>query len=159
MSVSARAIKRYIDRRVDAELYCMKVRHLDGIISSLFAKAKTYFVDLKRKFSRVSWVRKILFILGKLIELAGIATLGLNAHEFYKMKKDVDYYTGKLKQGIADVATQFNMEYDKGVVNEKADSIGMQAYIDLVKKNIPIVISNLVTAIFGYLASKLALEA
>ena len=158
MRVSTRAIKRYIDRRVDAELYCMKVRHLDGVISSLFAKAKAYFVDLKRKFSRVGWARKIIFILGKLIELAGIATLGVNVHEFYKMKKDADYYTGKLKEGIAEIAGKFNMGFNEKEVNEKLDSVGRQAFFDIVKKNMPIVISNLVTVIFGYLASKFALE-
>lgn len=159
MRISARAIKRYIDRRVDAELYCMKVRHLDGVISSLFAKAKAYFVDLKRKFSRVSWARKILFILGKLIELAGLATaLGVNVYELYKMKKEVDYYTGKLKEGIAEIAGHAS-DYNEQEVNEGVDSIGKQAFFAIVKKNIPIIIGNLVTAIFGYIASKLALEA
>lgn len=159
MRVSTRAVKRYIDRRVDAELYCMKVRHLDGVISSLFAKAKAYFVDLKMKFSRVSWARKILFILGKLIELAGLATaLGVNVHELYKMKKEVDYYTGKLKEAVKEI-DEHASDYNEQVVNEKADSIGRQAFFAIVKKNIPIIINNLVTAIFGYIASNLALEA
>lgn len=158
MRISARAIKRYIDRRVDAELYCMKVRHLDGVISSLFAKAKAYFVDLKRKFSRVSWARKILFILGKLIELAGLAVLGVNVHEFYKMKKQVDYYVGKVKEGVAEIAGHAS-DYNEQKVNEVADSAGEQAFFAIVKQNIPVIIGNLVVAIFGYIASKQALEA
>lgn len=148
-------LRRY-RRRCDAAI--RRIRYIDGVIDALWSKVKEYFEDLKRKLSSVGWGRKILFIFGKLIKAISVAFIGHNVVALVKLKMDMPRIKEKaLKEMEENYQNFVEGPYDRGMAEQAVDYEQKKRWNAQLKEGLIINFCNLITALLGYAAEKIAI--
>ena len=137
-----------IRRRCDVAI--RRIRYVDGIIDTIIGKIKGYFADLKMKLSKVGWGRKILFILGKLIKIASVASVGEDAVKLVKIKLEVN----KAKNEVVDILRVVEGEQSANAFDENASRFANAMFFEKLKSRIIPNIFMLISALVGYAIEK-----